>query len=103
MDVISIIMIVALTGGLGYAGYLYFSGKKDAAKGVLAGLTGLLIGLGILSKKETTEFKEDVEEKIENSEKEDKERDGVINNIEDQIDTNKDLLNEISETLGDND
>jgi amino acid permease len=88
--------------GITVIGSLYFliAKKREGLKLFFAAIAGFTLSLVLSFINSKSKFKKDAKVIIENSEKEDKDREDVISSADKQIEKNKELLNEIKNILG---
>ena len=101
MDTGSIVIILLAVGVLGTGVYFQLTGKKNIAKSLFVALGGILVLLGIMTKEKYNKIKQSGQDAIDDSEDNDEGRDDTVNSIDEQIEKNKDVIDEINKALGD--
>jgi hypothetical protein len=102
MDIGSIVIIALAATALGTGLYFQFTGKKNVAKAIYIGVGVFLVAVGIMDKGKLTKIKEEGQAAIDDSKENDENRNDVVEVIEERVKSNKELIDEINEALGDN-
>lgn len=100
MDAGMIVVIIVASIILGTGVYFQVIGKKNIAKAVWAGLGVFVVAMGFANTKKLNKIKEGGQKAIDDSKENDENRTEIVEEITEQIKTNKDLIDEINEALG---
>ena len=101
MDLGMIVVIVIAAIILGTGVYFQATGKKGVAKAIWAGLGAFIVAMGFANIKKIGKIKEKGQKAINDSKENDDNRIEVVEEITNQIEKNKELIDEINEALGD--